>query len=186
MDVRVPPLHVGQPLCCSPWSALDHQVGQTERGAPGHGHESPDSGSGGGGAQTSRESLRCESLWWPSSLSSLSSMCLRPQGSGGREPWAVEPLASVGTGVWWGEEWVMQTHADVSAGGGLDKEWPPSCTAAGITNARGLSSQHLPHGCMLLAFLTSGFGPWCWTWIPLHVWWIPTQHPLLGGAVVSS
>lgn len=52
-----------------------------------------------------------------------------------------------------------ETDADVSAGGGLDKEWPHSCTAAGIPDARSLASQHLPQGCVLLAFLISGFGP---------------------------
>lgn len=52
-----------------------------------------------------------------------------------------------------------ETHADVSSGGGLDKEWPLSCTVVGIPDAMGLPSQHLPHGYMLLAFLTLGFGP---------------------------
>lgn len=72
-----------------------------------------------------------------------------------------------------------ETHAGLSAGGGLDKEWPPSCTAAGIPDARGLAStpttwmhaSGLPH-----------LG--IWPWMPPHVWWTPAQHPLLGGAVV--
>lgn len=75
-----------------------------------------------------------------------------------------------------------ETHADGSAGGGLNKEWH-SCIAMGIPDARsGLSTPI--NGCVLLAFLTSEFGLWCWTWMPLHMWWTPTQRPLRGGAVV--